>query len=200
LNPDLKLPDMDIVVAHRTDGSGTTYIFTDYLSAVSKTWADKVGKNTSVSWPVGLGGKGSEGVSGLVKQTPGCIGYVELIYALQNKLPVGDVKNAAGKFITPSLKSVSDALATATIPDDFRFSYVNAPGDTSYPISGVTWLLVYANQTSNTQGTALVKFLKWVFTEGQKMEPAMFYAPMPDNVDARILKRIDEIKVPEAAK
>src|SRR5215467_9421461 len=134
LNPGVKLPNESIIVVHRSDGSGTTFIFTDYLSSVNPTWATKVGKNTSVNWPTGVGGKGSEGVSGQVKQLPNSIGYVELAYAEQNKMPVADLKNKAGKFVTPSPDSVSKAMATATIPDDFRFSMVNAPGDEAYPI------------------------------------------------------------------
>jgi len=193
-NPGVKLPDLDIFVAHRADGSGTTYIFTDYLSSVSPEWKDKVGKGTAVSWPAGQGGKGNEGVSGLIKGNPGAIGYIELIYAKQNKLPYADVKNAAGKFITPSLDSIVEALATATIPDDFRFSMVNPPGDKSYPIAGVTWLLIYEQQKDAVKGQKLVDFLKWAYTDGQKMAKDLDYAPLPEAVQKRVLKRVDEIK------
>jgi phosphate transport system substrate-binding protein len=193
LNPDAKLPDASIIVVHRSDGSGTTFIFTDYLSVVSPDWKSKVGKNTSVNWPVGLGGKGSEGVSGQVKQLPGAIGYVELAYAEQNKMPVAELKNAAGKFVTPSPESVSKAMATATIPDDFRFSMVNAPGDESYPISGASWVLLCQKQADANKGRILVGFLKWSVTEGQKVSPRLDYAPLPDSVQQRELKLLDTV-------
>lgn len=194
LNPDVTLPDADIVVAHRSDGSGTSYIFTDYLSSVSEDWADQVGKGTSVDWPVGLGAKGNPGVAGLVKQTPGAIGYVELIYAHQNKLPFADMKNAAGNFITASLESVTAALATAEIPDDFRFSMVNPPGEDAYPIAGATWLLVYQRQENPEKGPKLVEFLNWAITEGEDMAATLDYAPLPDSVQERVLERIKTIK------
>ena len=196
LNPDVKLPATDIVVVHRTDGSGTSFIFTDYLSSVSPVWLDSVGKGTSVKWPagVGLGAKGNEGVAGQVKQLPGAIGYVELIYANQNKLPFADLKNAAGNFITPSLDSVTAALATAKIPDDFRFSMVNAPGDQAYPISGTTWLLVYEQQKNADKGKKLVEFLNWALTRGETMAPSLDYAPLPAAVQQRVLERIKTIK------
>ncbi len=193
LNPDAKLPDASIIVVHRSDGSGTTFIFTDYLSVVSPEWASKVGKNTSVNWPTGVGGKGSEGVSGQVKQLPGAIGYVELAYAVQNKLPVADLKNKEGKFVAPSPDSVSKAMATATIPDDFRFSMVNAPGDESYPISGASWVLLYEKQSDAAKGKTLVDFLKWCVTEGQKVSPQLEYAPLPDSVQQRELKLLDTV-------
>jgi phosphate transport system substrate-binding protein len=193
-NAGVQLPNQDIVVVHRSDGSGTTYIFTDYLSNVSYNWQQEVGTGTSVKWPVGLGGKGNEGVAGLVKQTPGSIGYVELIYALQNKMPYADVKNKDGNYVTPSLESTTAALATAKIPDDFRFSMVNAPGSDTYPIAGTTWLLVYQNQKDPVKGKKLVEFLKWYVTEGEKMAKDLDYAPLPENVQALVLKRIDEIK------
>ena len=171
LNPGVSLPDLPIVVAHRSDGSGTTFIFTDYLSSVSPVWADTVGKGTSVKWPaaVGVGGKGSEGVAGQVKQLSGAIGYGELAYADQNKIPYADMKNAAGNYISPAPVSVSAALATAKIPDDFRFSMVNAPGDQSYPISGASWVLVYQHPKNADRGQKLVAFLKWAVTDGQKL-------------------------------
>jgi phosphate transport system substrate-binding protein len=194
MNPGVQLPDSSIVVVHRSDGSGTTYIFTNYLSKISPEWKSKVGNNTSVSWPVGLGGKGNEGVSGQVKQTPNSIGYVELIYALQNKMPYADLKNAAGDFVKPTLDSVTAALATADIPDDFRFSMTNAPGKDAYPICGATWLLVYENQKDHAKGEKLVQFLKWAETKGQQMAKDLDYASLPENLQQRVSKRIDEIK------
>lgn len=193
-NPEVKLPNADILVVHRSDGSGTSYIFTDYLSSVSPEWSTEVGKNTAVKWPVGLGGKGNAGVAGQVKQSPGSIGYVELAYAVQNHLPFMDMKNSSGSYITPSLDSVTDALATATIPDDFRFSMVNPPGANAYPIAGTTWLLVYQDQKNREKGEKLVQFLKWAYNEGEKMAVGLNYSPLPPNVQERVLKRIDEIK------
>jgi len=193
-NPGVSLPDIDILVVHRSDGSGTTYIFTDYLSSVSDEWAKVAGKNTSVNWPVGLGGKGNAGVAGQIKQSPGAIGYVELAYATQNKLPYADLKNKAGHYITPSLDSVTEALASANIPDDFRFSMVNPPGDKAYPIAGTTWLLVYLEQKDAAKGKKLVEFLRWAYSEGEKMAAGLDYAPLPANVQARVLQRVGEIK------
>jgi phosphate transport system substrate-binding protein len=194
LNAGVKLPDQDIVVVHRSDGSGTTFIFTDYLSKISSEWKSKAGNNTSVNWPTGIGGKGNEGVSGQVKQTPGAIGYVELIYAIQNKLPYSDVKNSTGEFVKPTVDSVTAALATAQIPDDFRFSMTNAPGNEAYPIAGATWLLVYRQQKDPAKGKKLVEFLKWSMTKGEGIAKTLDYAPLPENVQQRVLKRIDEIK------
>lgn len=193
-NPDIKLPDSDIVVVHRSDGSGTTYIWADYLSSVSKEWETQVGRGTSVKWPVGLGGKGNEGVSGLVRQTPGAVGYAELIYAIQNKMPYADVKNSAGNYITPSLESVSAALDSAKIPDDFRFSMVNPPGEKAYPISGCTWLLVYEQQKNPEKGKKLVEFLNWALTKGQAMASPLDYASLPPSVQNRVLERVKTIK------
>jgi phosphate transport system substrate-binding protein len=195
LNPDAKLPDQEIVVVHRSDGSGTTFIFTDYLSKVSAEWKQKAGNNTSVNWPAGIGGKGNEGVSGQVKQTPGAIGYVELIYALQNKMPYADIKNAGGQFIKPTIESVTAALETANIPDDFRFSMTNASGNDAYPIAGATWLLVYEQQKDAAKGKKLVEFLKWAVTKGEGMAKDLNYAPLPDEVQQRVLTRIGEIKM-----
>jgi phosphate transport system substrate-binding protein len=195
LNPGTKLPDQEIVVVHRSDGSGTTFIFTDYLSKVSSEWKEKVGNNTSVNWPAGIGGKGNEGVSGQVKQTPGAIGYVELIYATQNKMPFGEVKNSAGQFVKPTIDSVTAAIATANIPDDFRFSMTNAPGKDAYPICGATWLLVYEQQKDAAKGKKLVEFLKWAAKDGEKMATDLEYAPLPETLQQRVLKRIDEIKM-----
>ncbi|HZZ18148.1 MAG TPA: phosphate ABC transporter substrate-binding protein PstS [Opitutaceae bacterium] len=194
LNSGAKLPDVDIVVVHRSDGSGTSFIFTDYLSHVSADWKSKVGKGVSVSWPVGLGGKGNAGVAGQVKQTPGAIGYVELAYAHQNKLPFANMKNASGIFITPTVDSVTAALASATIPDDFRFSMVNAPGTTAYPIAGTTWLLVYAEQKDHAKGEKLVQFLKWAYSDGEKLAPSLDYAPLSADLQKRALERVQSIK------
>ena len=193
-NPDVKLPDLDIVVVHRSDGSGTTYIFTDYLSKVSADWKAKVGKGTSVSWPNGIGGKGNEGVSGQVKQVPGSIGYIELAYAKQNQLAYASVKNSSGNYITPTIESVTEALSAADIPDDFRFSMVNPPGASAYPISGTTWLLVYAEQKDHAKGEKLVQFLKWAYSSGEKLAPALDYAPLPDALVKRALDRVQSIK------
>ena len=187
-------PNSDIVVVHRSDGSGTTYIWVDYLSSVSKEWESKVGRGTSVKWPTGLGGKGNEGVAGQVKQLPGAIGYVELAYAKQNKLPYADIKNAAGNFITASIESVTEALGTAKIPDDFRFSMVNPPGEKAYPIAGATWLLVYEQQKDAAKGKKLVEFLNWAITKGEGMASSLDYAPLPENVQQRVLERIKTIK------
>jgi phosphate transport system substrate-binding protein len=192
-NSGVTLPDQDIVVVHRSDGSGTSYIFTDYLSSVSSDWKAKVGKNTSVNWPAGLGGKGNAGVTGQVKQSPGSIGYVELAYAKQNNLPYADMKNAAGVYITPSIDSVIEALATATIPEDFRFSMVNAPGEKAYPIAGATWILVYQQQKDAVKGQKLVEFLRWAYVDGEKMAASLDYAPLPASVQERVLKRIAQI-------
>ena len=196
LNPGVELPDVGIIPVHRSDGSGTTFIFTDYLSNISPVWADSVGKGTSVKWPasVGIGAKGNEGVAGQVKQLSGAVGYVELIYAKQNQMPYADIKNAAGNFITPSLDSVTAALATAKIPDDFRFSMVNAPGDQTYPIAGTTWLLVYEKQKDATKGKKLVEFLNWAMTKGEGMASSLDYASLPENVQKRVLERIKTIK------
>jgi phosphate transport system substrate-binding protein len=195
LNPGVTLPDQEIVVVHRSDGSGTTYIWTDYLSKISPEWKSKVGTNTSVNWPTGIGGKGNEGVAGQIKQTPGALGYVELIYAVQNKMAYAEVKNSAGNFVKPSIESITAALATADIPDDFRFSITNAPGPNSYPICGATWLLVYEQQKDASKGKKLVEFLKWAAKDGEKMAKDLQYAPLPDNLQQRVLKRIDEIKI-----
>jgi phosphate transport system substrate-binding protein len=195
LNPGVKLPDQEIVMVHRSDGSGTTYIWTDYLSKVSPEWKQKVGTNTSVNWPTGLGGKGNEGVAGQIKQTPGALGYVELIYAIQNKMPYGDIKNAAGNFVKPTLESITAAMATANIPDDFRFSMTNAPGKESYPIAGATWLLVYEQQKDPVKGKKLVEFLKWALTDGEPMAKELHYAPLPEALRDRALKRVGEIKM-----
>lgn len=191
-NPGVKLPGDDIVVIHRSDGSGTTFIFTDYLSKVSPEWATKVGKNTAVKWPVGLGGKGSEGVSGLIKQTPDSIGYVELIYAIQNNMPYGLVKNAAGDFVKASLAGVSAAAAGAAsnMPDDFRVSIVNAPGKGAYPISSFTWLLIPAQIQDAGKREAIKAFLNWMMTDGQNDCEPLAYSKLPPAVVAKEKKQI----------
>ncbi len=194
LNPSADLPDMEVVVVHRSDGSGTSYIFTDYLSSISKNWVAKVGKGTSVAWPTGLGGKGNEGVAGQVKQLPGAVGYVELAYAVQNQLPYATVKNAAGNDIIPSPESVTAALASAKIPNDFRFSMVNSSGKSAYPIAGATWLLVYEYQTNQIKGKKLVEFLRWAITQGETMAVSLKYAMLPESLQKRVLERIEQIK------
>ena len=199
LNPRVALPPTDIVVAHRSDGSGTSFIFTDYLTTVSPNWASGPSKGKDVKWPVGLGGKGNEGVAGIVKQTPGAIGYVELAYVKQNKLPFAEVKNAAGQFVAPTIESVTEAAAGAAkaLPaaTDFRVSIVNAPGREAYPISSFTWLLVYANQSDATKGKKLVDFLRWAFHEGEGLASSLDYAPLPANMIAMLDKRVTTVKL-----
>lgn len=195
-NPGKKLSDQQIIVAHRSDGSGTTFIFTDYLTKVSKAWEAKTGRGTSVNWPVGLGGKGNEGVSGLVKQTPGAIGYVELAYAVKNNLPYAWLKNKAGKFVEPTLESVTAAAASSAknLPEDMRVSITDADGKDSYPISGFTWLLVYKQMKDKAKGEALVKFLKWAMGEGQSYAKDLLYAPLPKEVLKRCEAKISKVK------
>jgi len=197
LNPGVSLPNADIIVVHRSDGSGTSYIFTDYLSKVSAEWKDKVGKATSVNWPVGLGGKGNEGVTQQVKQTEGALGYVELIYAIANKLPYGQVKNTAGAFVTPSLESVTQAAASAKFDKntDFRVSITNAPGQGAYPISSFTWLLVRPDMKDPAKAKAMKDFLAWMITpEAQAMASDLAYAPLPAEVSALIKDRLQTLK------
>jgi phosphate transport system substrate-binding protein len=182
LNPGTKLPASDIIVVHRSDGSGTSFIFTDYLSKVSPKWAQSVGKATSVNWPIGLGGKGNEGVTQQVKQTEGSLGYVELVYAAQNNLPYASLKNAAGKFVDPTLKAVTAAAASANLgPEtDFRVSITNAPGDEAYPISSFTWLLVHKTPPDTAKAHKLKGFLTWMLQpEAQRMAADLSYAPLP---------------------
>src|SRR3989338_2504792 len=183
-NSGIALPDKPIVVVHRADGSGTTYIWTDFLSKVSSEWSKRVGRGTSVNWPVGLGAKGNEGVSGLVKQTPYAIGYVELGYALHNTLLYGRVENAAGEFVDCTLESVTQAAAGAagTMPKDFRVSITNPPGRGVYPIASFTWLLVYRQQEDPVKGRSLVNFLKWMLQKGQQYAGPLGYAPLPPEV------------------
>jgi phosphate transport system substrate-binding protein len=191
-NKGVNLPNADIVVVHRSDGSGTSYIFTDFLSKVSDDWKNKVGKGTSVNWPVGLGGKGNEGVSGLVKQTPGSIGYIELIYAVQNNISYGKVQNAAGKFVKADLAGVTAAASGGAkdMPDDFRVSITNAPGAASYPISSFTWLLIPAQIPDAGKRDAIKDFLKWMLVDGQKYNEGLSYAQLPKIVIGKESKAI----------
>lgn len=195
LNPGVNLPDSSIVVVHRSDGSGTTYCWTDYLSKVSIMWASKVGKNTSVNWPVGLGAKGNEGVAGMTKQTPGAIGYVELIYATQNKLAYGMVKNRAGKFVRADLASVTAAASGAAkkMPADFRVSITNALGDDTYPISTFTWLLVYEKPSDAQKGKILTDFMQWMLKDGQTHAEKLGYAPLPAEVVKMEMKVLEKM-------
>ena len=194
VNPGVNLPNQSIIVVHRSDGSGTTYIFTDYLSKVSKEWEASVGKGTSVKWPVGLGGKGNEGVAGQIRQLQGSIGYVELIYAVENKITYGSVKNAAGNFVKASLDGVTEAAASSPkMPADFRVSITNAPGKTAYPISSFTWLLVPEQAQDPKKGKILADFLNWMVTDGQKTTAQLSYAPLPDNVVEKVKAAIKQI-------
>lgn len=193
-NPTVKLPDTTIIVIHRSDGSGTTYVWTDYLSKISPEWNQRVGKGTSVSWPVGLGGKGNEGVAGLVKQVSGAIGYVELIYAIQNNIPYGDVRNSSGVFVKADLASVTAAAAGAAVPDDFRVSITNAPGKGAYPISSFTWLLIPQQIKDSQKREVLKGFLGWMLSDGQKLTSALAYAPLPREVVAKEEKAIGKIQ------
>src|SRR5258707_2360851 len=196
VNPSVNLPSEDITVVHRRDGSGTSYIWCDYLSKVSPDYKKTVGVATSVNWPVGVGGKGNEGVSGLVKQTPGSIGYVELIYALQNKISHGEVQNAAGEWVRASTETVSNAAAAAAkaMPKDFRVSITNAPGHDVYPISSFTWLLVQDHPSDKQRAKMLGDFIKWALTDGQQNAPALGYAPLPKEVVALEMQRLNELK------
>ena len=196
LNPGVKLPGTDITVCHRSDGSGTTYIFVDYLSKVSPEFKKTVGVATSVNWPVGVGGKGNEGVAGLVKQTPGAIGYVELIYAIQNKIDYGSVQNMAGEFVRASVQSVTAAAAAASsaMPPDFRVSITNAPGAGVYPISSFTWLLFYESPKDKQRAKIMKDFVRWALTDGQKYAPELGYSPLPEPVVQLELKALDRIK------
>jgi phosphate transport system substrate-binding protein len=194
-NPGVNLPDQNIVVVHRSDGSGTTFIWTDFLSKVSADWKSQVGSGTSVKWPVGLGGKGNEGVAGSIRQLPGSIGYVELIYAVQNNIPYGSVKNGAGIVLKASLEGVTAAAASLkNIPADFRVSITNAPGKDAYPISSFTWLLIPAQSKDPAKGKILKDFLNWMLTDGQKMTSSLSYAPLPDNVLEKVKETIKQIK------
>jgi len=195
-NPNVTLPDKNIVVARRSDGSGTTFIFTDYLCEISAEWKNRVGKGTSVNWPVGLGGKGNEGVAGIVKNTPYSIGYVEISYAIQNNLDYAIVKNKDGYYVKPTIESITAAVEdkAKNMPDDYRVSIVNAGGKNSYSISGFTWILVYQKQKDPIRGEKLVKFLKWALTDGQKYCAELHYAPLPKNLVDKVLKTIETIE------
>jgi len=194
-NPGVSFPDKDIIVVHRSDGSGTTFIWTDYLSKVSPEWKSQVGSDTSVKWPVGLGQKGNEGVAGSLRQMSGSIGYVELIYAVQNNIPYGSVRNSAGAFVKASLGSVTAAAASAPkMPADFRVSITNAPGKDAYPISSFTWLLIPAQSKDAAKGKMLADFLSWMVTDGQTMTTALAYAPLPENVAAKVKEAIKQVK------
>ena len=195
-NKGVKLPAEDIVVVHRSEGSGTTYIWTDYLSKISEEWKTKVGKGASVNWPVGLGGKGNEGVTGTVKNTPNSIGYVELIYAIQNKMPYGRVKNSSGAFIKADLASVTAAAAGAAsnMPDDFRVSITDAPGKTAYPISSFTWLLIPEKFSDASKRDAIKGFVKWMLADGQSYTEALSYAKLPKEIVSKEMKAISKIQ------
>jgi phosphate transport system substrate-binding protein len=194
-NPDVKLPNDQIIVIHRSDGSGTTYIWTDYLSKISADWQSQAGKGTSVKWPVGLGGKGNEGVAGMIRQMQGSIGYIELIYAIQNKIPYGVVKNAAGNFVKASLDSVTAAAASAPkMPADFRVSITNAPGKDAYPISSFTWLLIPAQSKDAAKGKILSDLLTWIVNDGQRMTADLAYAPLPESVAAKVKDEIKQVR------
>ena len=197
VNPGVALPSSDITVVHRSDGSGTTYIFVDYLSKVSPEWKQKVGVATAVNWPAGVGGKGNEGVAGLVSQTPGSLGYVELIYALQNKISYGAVQNMAGEFTKATVESVTAAAAQAAgkMPPDFRVSITNAEGSGVYPISSFTWLLLYENPRDKAQAKIMVEFVKWALTDGQKFAGQLGYAPLPEAVIKLEMAALSKIKV-----
>jgi len=198
-NPGVQLPDADVLVVHRTDASGTTYIFTDYLTAVSQPWASGPGRGKQVSWPTGLGAKGNEGVAAQVKQTEGSVGYTELAYAKQNRLQVAEVRNQAGNFVAPTLENIQAAAsgALAALPEDtdFRVSIVNAPGAQAYPISSLTWVLLYQQQPDSAKGRKLVDFLRWALAEGDQQAAALDYAPLPAPVVERVLQRLDSVQV-----
>ncbi|MEO6981719.1 MAG: phosphate ABC transporter substrate-binding protein PstS [Edaphobacter sp.] len=195
-NPGANLPDKQILPVYRSDGSGTTYIFTDFLSKVSPDWAAKVGRNTSVKWPTGIGQKGNEGVAGIVRQSPYSFGYVELIYALQNKMAYGSVRNASGKFLKATTEGVTAAASAAakTMPSDYRVSITNAPGETSYPISSFTWLLIPTHSADANKGKAISEFLYWMLDHGEAEAAALGYAPLPETVQEMVRKSIAQIK------
>jgi len=195
VNPGVSFPNQPIIVIYRSDGSGTTFIFTDYLSKISKDWSNTVGKGTSVKWKIGMGGKGNEGVAGQVRQLQGSIGYVELIYAVQNKISYGAVKNAAGNFVKATLEGVTEAAASAkAMPADFRVSITNAPGKTAYPISSFTWLLIPAQAKDPKKGKIIADFLDWMVNDGQKMASQLSYAPLPDSVVEKVKAAVKQIK------
>ena len=194
-NSGVSLPATDITVVHRSDGSGTSGVFTDYLSKVSAEWKEKVGSGTSPSWPVGIGGKGNEGVTGQIKNTPNTLGYVELVYAIQNKLPAAHIKNASGSFIEPSIQAVTAAAAAsaANTPDDLRVSITNAQGPTAYPISSYTYILLYKNQKDAAKGKVVVDFVWWGIHDGEKYAADLLYAPLPDDIVKRAEAKLNSI-------
>ena len=196
-NAGVTLPATDITVVHRSEGSGTTYVFADYLAKVSPEFKTKVGVDSSLKWPVGVGGKGNEGVAGMVQQTPGAFGYVELVWALQNKIPFGSVQNSAGTFVTPSVATVTSAAAGAAkdMPPDFRVSITNAPGADAYPISSFTWLLIYENPTDKPRAQVMKDFIRWAITDGQKYPTELGYARLPEAVVEMELKALEQIKL-----
>lgn len=194
-NPGIALPNKTIVVVHRSDGSGTTFVWTDFLSSANPKWKARVGKFTSVNWPVGLGGKGSEGVAGLVKQTPYAIGYAELGYATNNKVPYGKVQNRAGEFVDCTAQTLSNAAASARMPKDFRVSIVNPSGQDVYPVSSFTWLLIYKQQADRAKGEEMMKFLRWMLRDGQRYAEPLGYAPLPPEVAQRVEGSLDQIKL-----
>jgi len=195
VNPGVSLPNQSIIVVHRSDGSGTTYVWTDYLSKISSEWNSQVGKGTSVRWPVGLGAKGNEGVAGMIRQMEGAFGYVELVYAVQNNISYGSVRNAAGAFVKASLDSITAAAASMkAMPADFRVSITNAPGKDAYPISSFTWLLVPAEWKDKTKQKVMVDFLNWMLEQGQTMTAQLYYAPLPDGVKQKEREAIATIK------
>jgi phosphate transport system substrate-binding protein len=195
VNPGVNFPDKAIIVVHRTDGSGTTFIWTDYLSKVSPDWKSQVGSDTSVKWPIGMGGPHNEGVAGLIRQLSGSIGYVELIYAVQNNITYGSVRNSAGVFVKATLDGVTAAAASAPkMPADFRVSITNAPGKDAYPISSFTWLLIPVQSKDAAKGKILSDFLNWMVTDGQKMTSSLSYAPLPDSVVAKVKEAVKQVK------
>jgi phosphate transport system substrate-binding protein len=194
-NPGVKLPNSGINVVHRSDGSGTTYIFTDYLSKVSADWKNGPGKNTAVSWPKGIGAKGNEAVAGMVRQLPGTIGYVELIYALQNKIPFGYIRNAAGTWVKGSIAGVTEAAASVkSMPADYRVSITNAPGKNAYPISSFTWLLIPNPAADPSKGKVIKDFLNWMLDHGESEVEALYYAPLPDSVITKVKATVANLK------
>jgi phosphate transport system substrate-binding protein len=194
-NPGVKLPNEEVIVVHRSDGSGTTYIFTDYLSKVSGEWKNSVGKGGAVPWPKGIGGKGNEAIAGLVRQMPGTIGYVELIYALQNKIPYGYVRNGAGNWVKGSIEGVTEAAASVqSMPADFRVSITNAPGKNAYPISSFTWLLIPTQPQDASKGKVIKDFLTWMLAQGQGEVSSLYYAPLPQPVADKVKAAVAQLK------
>lgn len=193
-NPGVTLPNQKIIVVHRSDGSGTSFIWTDYLSKVSKSWEDSVGRGTSPNWPTGVGGKGNEGVAGLVRQLPGAVGYVELIYALQNHISFGEIKNAAGNWVKGSIDGVTAAAAGAKIPADYRVSITNAPGANAYPISSFTYLLIPVQPTNPANRKVLKDMLSWIIKSGESEAGSLYYAPLPENVQSKVLDTVYSLK------